>query len=64
LSLPNGQGLAYRDATGVERMRGVAVNELTDHVRRDPIAGTPWHKIVPAKLERLSENGARAAGAA
>ncbi|MBX7192272.1 MAG: molybdopterin-dependent oxidoreductase [Sandaracinaceae bacterium] len=53
LSLPNGQGLSYREAGGVEVMRGVAVNELTDHRRRDPIAGTPWHKLVPARVERL-----------
>jgi anaerobic selenocysteine-containing dehydrogenase len=62
LSLPNGQGIAYRDAAGVETMRGVPVNELTDHLRRDPIAGTPWHKLVPAKLERLSERSAEQAG--
>ena len=54
ISLPNGQGLAYRDAKGAEVKRGIAPNELTDNQRRDPIAGTPWHKYVPAKLERLA----------
>jgi len=52
LSLPNGQGLDYPSADGTMRRKGVAVNELTDCARRDPFAGTPWHKHVPAKLVR------------
>lgn len=54
ISLPNGQGLDYRNADGVMVRRGVAPNELTDNSQRDIIAGTPWHKFVPAKLERVS----------
>lgn len=54
LSLPNGQGLEYRDAQGAIVRRGVAPNELTDNQARDPIAGTPWHKFVPARVERLA----------
>jgi anaerobic selenocysteine-containing dehydrogenase len=48
VSLPNGMGL---DENG-ERA-GTAPNELTDNTLRDPIAGTPWHKTVPARLEPL-----------
>ncbi|MBM4360798.1 MAG: molybdopterin-dependent oxidoreductase [Deltaproteobacteria bacterium] len=51
LSLPNGQGLEV--GAGQVR-RGVAPNELTDGRARDPIAGTPWHKYVPAAVERLA----------
>ncbi len=51
VSLPNGLGL-----TGPEREghpRGAAPNELTSGDHRDPIAGTPWHKHVPARVEAL-----------
>lgn len=54
LSLPNGQGLLYPDANGNTTVRGVAPNELTDSQARDPFAGTPWHKYVPANVERLA----------
>ncbi len=46
-SLPNGFGL---DLPGHART-GVALNELTDATLRDAIAGTPWHKHVPARIE-------------
>jgi formate dehydrogenase len=52
ISLPNGQGLDYRDATGRIVRKGVAPNELTDSSQRDFLAGTPWHKHVPARLEK------------
>ena len=42
VSLPNGYGI---DGAGV------APNELTSREHRDPIAGTPFHKHVPARLE-------------
>ena len=48
LALPNGLGLGYRDVT-----TGVALNELTRSEDRDPFVGTPWHKHVPARVERL-----------
>jgi anaerobic selenocysteine-containing dehydrogenase len=54
LSLPNGQGLAYPDANGTPVLRGVAPNELTDSNARDAFAGTPWHKFVPAQLEKIA----------
>ncbi len=52
LSLPNGLGLVYpRD--GAPARTGVAPNELTSAEDRDPFVGTPWHKHVPARLERV-----------
>ncbi len=52
ISLPNGTGLDYTDADGEAQHLGVAPNELTDSYRRDFLAGTPWHKHIPAKLEK------------
>lgn len=46
VSLPNGFGLDNRDGNRV----GVAPNELTSLDYRDPFAGTPWHKVVPAQV--------------
>ncbi len=54
VSLPNGQGIDYHGADGSLVRRGVALNELTDVADRDPIAGTPWHKHVAARIERTS----------
>jgi anaerobic selenocysteine-containing dehydrogenase len=54
ISLPNGQGLDYRGADGRVVRKGVPPNELTDSAHRDFLAGTPWHKYVPARLERVS----------
>lgn len=53
VSLPNGLGLDYRRADGVVERKGVSLNELTGLMERDPIAGTPWHKRVPARIERI-----------
>ena len=53
LSLPNGLGLDYDAGDGVTLRVGVSVNELTASEDRDFLAGTPWHKHVPARLERL-----------
>jgi hypothetical protein len=58
ISLPNGQGLDYRQADGTVVHSGVAPNELTDVTRRDFLAGTPWHKHVPARLERVDHSSA------
>lgn len=44
VTLPNGHGLGHDD--------GVAPNNLTSTGDRDPIAGTPWHKHVRARIER------------
>jgi anaerobic selenocysteine-containing dehydrogenase len=56
VSLPNGQGLAYPAADGSLVLAGVAPNELTDGSMRDFLAGTPWHKHVPARLERFDRS--------
>jgi anaerobic selenocysteine-containing dehydrogenase len=53
LSLPNGYGLDFGLPGEPSSTLGVAPNELTRAEDRDPIAGTPWHKSVPARLERL-----------
>jgi anaerobic selenocysteine-containing dehydrogenase len=53
VSLPNGLGLDVAGPDGGVRRHGVARNELTDYRWRDPVVGTPWHKYVPARLERV-----------
>lgn len=50
-SLPNGFGLDYVDGDGRTVVPGVAPNALTSTKWRDPYAGTPWHKHVPARIE-------------
>jgi anaerobic selenocysteine-containing dehydrogenase len=52
IALPNGMGLTYPSEAG-ERTTGVAPNELTASTDRDPFVGTPWHKAVPARIERV-----------
>ncbi len=52
LSLPNGLGTDYPDE-GTTVAAGIAPNELTSIEERDPFVGTPWHKHVPAQLERV-----------
>jgi anaerobic selenocysteine-containing dehydrogenase len=49
VSLPNGLGLS---GVGEAEPAGVAPNELTASADRDPFVGTPWHKAVPARVER------------
>ena len=34
-------------------MGRVPTNELTSLEWRDPLAGTPWHKHVPARIEAV-----------
>jgi len=55
ISLPNGTGIEYTNASGENQNLGVAPNELTDASSRDFLAGTPWHKHVPARLEMTAE---------
>ncbi len=50
VSLPNGQGTDFPRAADA----GVAPNELTSVGDRDAFAGTPWHKFVPARIERAT----------
>ena len=49
ISLPNGMGTGTSDDRA-----GVAPNELTNATHRDRIAGTPFHKHVPARLEPVA----------
>ncbi|MCV7445403.1 molybdopterin-dependent oxidoreductase [Mycobacterium paraense] len=53
-ALPNGFGLDYVDEDGNTVVPGVAPNALTSTEWRDPYAGTPWHKHVPARIEACS----------
>jgi anaerobic selenocysteine-containing dehydrogenase len=54
VSLPNGLGLDHRARGGDLVRTGVALNELTAVEDRDWLAGTPWHKHVPARIEALA----------
>jgi anaerobic selenocysteine-containing dehydrogenase len=53
ISLPNGLGLDFPGADGRKVTAGVGPNELTRSEDRDRVAGTPWHKSTPARLEPL-----------
>ena len=53
VSLPNGLGLDYPDDAGTRHATGVAANELTAGEDRDWLAGTPWHKHTPARIEAI-----------
>jgi anaerobic selenocysteine-containing dehydrogenase len=46
--IPHGFGLDFNGVT-----QGVNINLLTRNTRRDPIAGTPWHRYVPCRVEGL-----------
>jgi len=54
VTLPNGLGVDYPDESGRAAARGVAPNELTASEDRDWVAGTPWHKHVPARVEAIA----------
>jgi anaerobic selenocysteine-containing dehydrogenase len=54
ISLPNGEGMDYTPRDGGVRRIGAAPNELTASADRDFLAGTPWHKHVPARVERIA----------
>ena len=53
ITLPNGLGVDHPTDDDSPAQVGVALNTLTNSRHRDPIAGTPWHKYVPARLEPL-----------
>ncbi|WP_245906315.1 molybdopterin-dependent oxidoreductase [Mycolicibacterium palauense] len=57
-ALPNGYGLDFTGPDGRNRTPGVAPNTLTATTWRDPYAGTPWHKHVPARIEALATESA------
>ena len=51
ISLPNGLGVDYTGIDLEANPIGVAPNDLTAGEDRDWVAGTPWHKTVPARVE-------------
>ncbi len=53
ISLPNGLGLDFPDGSGARVPTGVSPNDLTRGEDRDWLAGTPWHKSTPARVEAL-----------
>ena len=53
IAIPNGLGLDYPDGSGAPVATGVSPNELTRAEDRDWVAGTPWHKYTPARVEAL-----------
>ncbi len=63
LALPHGFGQDYPTDNGERLVNGPRINVLTDSLNRDPIAGTPYHKNVLVRLERLSAAEAAAAEA-
>jgi len=63
LALPHGYGASYPAADDERLTNGPRINLLTSSDRRDPIAGTPYHKHVPARLERATQDEASAAEA-
>jgi len=56
VSLPNGGGLEFKGANQETHPIGIAPNDLTHGDDRDPIAGTPWHKSVPARVEVIGRS--------
>jgi len=54
VALPNGAGLWYPDREGQEFLHGVPPNELTATEDRDWFAGTPFHKHIAARIERIA----------
>ena len=53
VTLPNGLGVDHPQVDGSRALTGVPLNRLTSTRYRDAVAGTPWHKYVPARLEPL-----------
>ena len=61
LALPHGFGQAYPTGDGTRLTSGPRINLLTTGGNRDPIAGTPYHKNVPVRLERATAEEAATA---
>ncbi len=53
VSLPNGYGVDYPGVDLESTPIGIAPNDLTAIEDRDWLAGTPWHKTVPARVEAV-----------
>ncbi|MCP5065248.1 MAG: molybdopterin-dependent oxidoreductase, partial [bacterium] len=54
LSMPHGYGLLARDPeTGKLEPVGVNVQELIRASHREPMSGIPYHKAIPARVEKI-----------
>lgn len=53
-ALPHGFGMSVPDGHGGRVTHGPRINLITDVTDRDPIAGTPHHKDVAVRLERVT----------
>ena len=53
LAIPNGLGIDYGEGRNNMQRIGIAPNELTSSDDKDFFAGTPWHKFVPARIEKV-----------
>lgn len=54
VALPHGYGMSVPDGHGGRVTHGPRINLITDVTDRDPIAGTPHHKDVAVRLERVT----------
>jgi anaerobic selenocysteine-containing dehydrogenase len=54
LALPHGYGQSYPTRDGERLSNGPRINALTDSRNCDPVAGTPYHKHVAVRLEKLT----------
>jgi anaerobic selenocysteine-containing dehydrogenase len=54
LSMPHGYGLLWEnEETGELEPHGINVQELISAQHRDPLSGVPYHKYIPARVEKL-----------
>jgi anaerobic selenocysteine-containing dehydrogenase len=63
LALPHGYGQSYPAKDGEQLTNGPRINALTDSLHCDPVAGTPYHKHVAVRLEKLTTAEATASEA-
>jgi anaerobic selenocysteine-containing dehydrogenase len=58
LSIPHGYGLLARsEETGKLEPHGINVQELIRASHRDALSGVPYHKAIPARLEKIAPGG-------
>jgi formate dehydrogenase len=57
LSMPHGYGLLWENQeTGELEPHGVNVQELLSAQHRDRLSGVPYHKHIPARVEKVETN--------
>jgi hypothetical protein len=55
LSMPHGYGLlAWNEETGKLEPHGINVQELIRASYREPLSGVPYHKAIPARVEKVT----------